>query len=79
MIRTEEVATGRVDGHITHAERPRGGILVLPTITGSTPICKRSRAGTGRGGVYGDDLESLSGRGAAGRPAVGAAARRQAP
>jgi carboxymethylenebutenolidase len=34
MIRTEEVATGRIDGHITHAERPRGGILVLPTITG---------------------------------------------
>jgi carboxymethylenebutenolidase len=34
MIRTEEVATGRVDGHITHAESPRGGILVLPTITG---------------------------------------------
>jgi carboxymethylenebutenolidase len=34
MIRTEEVAAGRVNGHITHAERPRGGILVLPTITG---------------------------------------------
>lgn len=34
MIRTEEIALGRVDGHITHAERPRGGVLVLPTITG---------------------------------------------
>ena len=34
MIRTEEVAEGIVHGHITHAERPRGGVLVLPTITG---------------------------------------------
>jgi carboxymethylenebutenolidase len=34
MIRTEEIAAGPVDGHITHAERPRGGVLVLPTITG---------------------------------------------
>ena len=34
MIRTEEFAEGRVDGHIAHAERPRGGVLVLPTITG---------------------------------------------
>jgi carboxymethylenebutenolidase len=34
MIRTEEIAQGRVDGLITHAERPRGGVLMLPTITG---------------------------------------------
>jgi len=34
MIRTEEVSAGRVNGHIAHAERPRGGILVLPTVTG---------------------------------------------
>lgn len=34
MVRTEEVATGRVNGHITYAERPRGGMLLLPTITG---------------------------------------------
>jgi carboxymethylenebutenolidase len=34
MIRTEEFAQGRVDGAIVHAERPRGGVLVLPTITG---------------------------------------------
>ena len=33
MIRTEEIAAGRVDGHITHAEHPRGGVLILPTIT----------------------------------------------
>jgi carboxymethylenebutenolidase len=34
MVRTELIAQGRVDGHITHAERPRGGVLILPTITG---------------------------------------------
>ena len=34
MIRTENIATGRVDGHISYAERPRGGVLMLPTITG---------------------------------------------
>jgi carboxymethylenebutenolidase len=34
MIRIEEIAQGRVDGHIAHAERPRGGVLILPTITG---------------------------------------------
>jgi carboxymethylenebutenolidase len=34
MIRTEEIDTGRVNGHITHAERSRGGVLLLPTITG---------------------------------------------
>ena len=44
MIRTEEVALGRVDGHITHAERPRGGVLILPTITG-VDAHMRERAG----------------------------------
>ena len=34
MIRTETIAAGRVDGHISHAERRRGGVLILPTITG---------------------------------------------
>lgn len=34
MPRTETIAQGRVDGLITHAERPRGGVLMLPTITG---------------------------------------------
>ena len=34
MIRTEQVELGRVDGHVTHAERPRGGVLILPTVTG---------------------------------------------
>lgn len=33
MIRTEDIAQGRVEGHIAHAERPRGGVLILPTIT----------------------------------------------
>ena len=33
MIRTEQIDAGRVCGHIAHAERPRGGVLVLPTIT----------------------------------------------
>jgi carboxymethylenebutenolidase len=34
MIRTEQVDTGRVHGHLAHAERPGGGILLLPTIFG---------------------------------------------
>ena len=34
MIRTEQVAAGRVNGHVAHAEKPRAGILLLPTITG---------------------------------------------
>src|SRR5262245_21033623 len=40
MIRTEDIAVGRVDGHITHAERPRGGVLMLPTITAVDPHMK---------------------------------------
>jgi carboxymethylenebutenolidase len=34
MIRTEEISAGHVDGHIAHAERPRGGVLILPTVMG---------------------------------------------
>lgn len=34
MIRTEEISAGRVDGHIAHAEHPRGGVLILPTVMG---------------------------------------------
>jgi carboxymethylenebutenolidase len=33
VIRTEQIDAGRVCGHIAHAERPRAGVLVLPTIT----------------------------------------------
>jgi carboxymethylenebutenolidase len=33
MVRTESIAIGKVDGHISHAEKPRGGVLILPTIT----------------------------------------------
>lgn len=34
MARTEQIDAGRVHGLVTHAERPRAGILLLPTITG---------------------------------------------
>lgn len=34
MIRTEQINAGRVIGHIAHADRPRGGVLLLPTIMG---------------------------------------------
>jgi carboxymethylenebutenolidase len=44
MIRTEEIAQGRVQGYITHAERPRGGVLILPTITAiDAPMKERAR------------------------------------
>ncbi len=44
MIRTEEIASGRVDGHVAHAGRPRGGVLVLPTVTGiDAPMRERAR------------------------------------
>jgi carboxymethylenebutenolidase len=33
-MRTETIAADSVNGHIAHADRPRGGILLLPTITG---------------------------------------------
>jgi carboxymethylenebutenolidase len=34
MIRTERIDSGHVHGHVAHAQRPRGGILLLPTVTG---------------------------------------------
>jgi carboxymethylenebutenolidase len=34
MVRTENVATDRVHGFIAHADKPSGGVLILPTITG---------------------------------------------
>jgi carboxymethylenebutenolidase len=34
MIRTEQINTGRVNGHIAHADKPRGGVLLLTTISG---------------------------------------------
>jgi carboxymethylenebutenolidase len=44
MIRTEEIAQGRVHGHIAHAEHPRGGVLILPTITAiDAPMKERAR------------------------------------
>ena len=67
MIRTEQIAQGRVDGHITHAERPRGGVLMLPTITGVDAQMNDRAADAGGGGLHLAGLESLSGRDAAGR------------
>src|SRR6185503_20287036 len=44
MIRTEQIHQGRVAGHIAHAERPRGGVLVLPTVTGvDAPMREQAR------------------------------------
>jgi carboxymethylenebutenolidase len=44
MIGTEEIAQGRVQGYIAHAERPRGGVLILPTITAiDGPMKERAR------------------------------------
>jgi carboxymethylenebutenolidase len=44
MIRTEQVNAGRVAGHIAHAERPCGGVLILPTVTGvDAPMRERAR------------------------------------
>jgi carboxymethylenebutenolidase len=40
MIRTEDISQGRVEGHVAHAERPRGGVLILPTITAVDPPMK---------------------------------------
>jgi carboxymethylenebutenolidase len=34
MARTETIAADRVHGFIAHADKPVGGVLVLPTITG---------------------------------------------
>jgi carboxymethylenebutenolidase len=35
MARTETIARDRVHGFIAHADKPIGGVLVLPTITGA--------------------------------------------
>jgi carboxymethylenebutenolidase len=34
MIRTEQIAKGRVHGHVAHADKPIGGMVLLPTIFG---------------------------------------------
>ncbi len=34
MPRTETINTGRVKGLVTHADKPRGGVLLLCTISG---------------------------------------------
>jgi carboxymethylenebutenolidase len=44
MIRTEQIDQGRVHGHVAHAEKPVGGIVLLPTIFG---IDKFSQARAG--------------------------------
>jgi carboxymethylenebutenolidase len=44
VIRTEELVAGRVNGHLAHAERPRAGVLLLPTIFGVDAFA-RDRAG----------------------------------
>jgi carboxymethylenebutenolidase len=44
MVRTEQIDAGPVCGHLAHAERPRGGVLVLPTISGvDEPMRERAR------------------------------------
>ena len=44
MIHTEEIDSGRICGHIAHAERPRAGVLILPTITAvDAPMRERAR------------------------------------
>ena len=40
MLRTETVAAGNVHGFLAHAEKPRGGLIILPTITGVDPWMK---------------------------------------
>jgi carboxymethylenebutenolidase len=37
MARTETINAERVHGFIAHADKPSGGVLVLPTITGADP------------------------------------------
>jgi carboxymethylenebutenolidase len=34
MTHSEQVSVGRVVGHVAHAANPRGGVLILPTVTG---------------------------------------------
>ena len=44
MIRTEDISQGRLDGLVTHAEKPRGGVVILPTITGvDAPMREHAR------------------------------------
>jgi carboxymethylenebutenolidase len=44
MIRIEQIDAGPVQGHVTHAERARGGVLLLPTISGiDGPMRERAR------------------------------------
>lgn len=40
MVRTETIARDRVHGFIAHADKPIGGVLILPTITGVDPPMK---------------------------------------
>jgi carboxymethylenebutenolidase len=44
VIQTERIAAGRVNGHLARAERPEGGILLLPTIFGVDAFAQ-ARAG----------------------------------
>ena len=43
MIRTEQIDAGRVKGLVTHAERPRAGVLLLAPSPASTPSCASAR------------------------------------
>jgi carboxymethylenebutenolidase len=50
MARTEPITAGRVCGLITHADRPRAGVLILPTITGvDAPMKDRATILAGAG------------------------------
>lgn len=44
MTSTEQIDHGRVHGLITHADQPRGGIIILPTIFGIDRFCQARAA-----------------------------------
>jgi carboxymethylenebutenolidase len=50
MIRTEQIEAGRVSGHVAHAVQPRGGVLVLPTITGIDAFMRERAQGLAEAG-----------------------------
>lgn len=50
MVHIEQISSGRVNGLLTHAERPRAGVLILPTITGvDAPMRDRAQQLAGAG------------------------------
>jgi carboxymethylenebutenolidase len=57
MSRTETIARERVHGFVAHADKPVGGVLILPTITGVDPPMKslaQELAGAGITGMVWD-------------------------